>query len=319
MTAPAQVGGQETRIPRFGFCGVPVLIVVWAFALLLVEAATGPVSAQSSKLPALVDPPSQERHVGKVIFLELVTPDMSASKQFYSNCWAGASATSKSGQRLMPRPGSMAGLSPACSKGRCRTASVASSHGSHSSLWPTSMPQRTSRCNMAPGSCSGRAPSPTAAAKPCSRIPQGAVFALLASSSAIRSIPCRPRRMDLELADHHRSGQGVGLLPGVVRLPDFPSPRPRARSISSWPRGTTRGQASIRSPLRCRCASLLAELHPRGRRGEDGRTRSAAGRPHAGRASPRPTGRQARRGGRSEGAVFGLLEWPEGKPRSSPK
>jgi predicted enzyme related to lactoylglutathione lyase len=36
------------------------------------------------QLPALVEPASQEHHVGKVIFVELVTPDLAAAKQFYA-------------------------------------------------------------------------------------------------------------------------------------------------------------------------------------------------------------------------------------------
>jgi predicted enzyme related to lactoylglutathione lyase len=35
------------------------------------------------KLPALVDPATEEHHVGKVVFVELVTPDLAAAKQFY--------------------------------------------------------------------------------------------------------------------------------------------------------------------------------------------------------------------------------------------
>jgi hypothetical protein len=35
-------------------------------------------------LPAIVEPASQEHHVGKVIFVELVTPDLAAAKQFYA-------------------------------------------------------------------------------------------------------------------------------------------------------------------------------------------------------------------------------------------
>jgi predicted enzyme related to lactoylglutathione lyase len=36
------------------------------------------------QLPAIVEPASQEHHVGKVIFVELVTPDLAAAKQFYA-------------------------------------------------------------------------------------------------------------------------------------------------------------------------------------------------------------------------------------------
>ena len=48
-------------------------------------AGTGCATVQEPALqfPAIVAPPRQERHVGKVIFAELVTPDLAASKQFY--------------------------------------------------------------------------------------------------------------------------------------------------------------------------------------------------------------------------------------------
>jgi hypothetical protein len=36
------------------------------------------------QLPAIVEPASQEHHVGKLIFVELVTPDLAAAKQFYA-------------------------------------------------------------------------------------------------------------------------------------------------------------------------------------------------------------------------------------------
>jgi hypothetical protein len=54
-------------------------------AALLVVAGAAPVMAASPlQLPALVEPASQEHHVGKVIFVELVTPDLAAAKQFYA-------------------------------------------------------------------------------------------------------------------------------------------------------------------------------------------------------------------------------------------
>jgi hypothetical protein len=37
----------------------------------------------ASPLPALVEPDSQEHHIGKVVFVELVTPDLAVAKQFY--------------------------------------------------------------------------------------------------------------------------------------------------------------------------------------------------------------------------------------------
>ena len=42
-----------------------------------------PVMAAPVHLPAPVDPASQEHHAGKVIFAELVTPDLDAAERFY--------------------------------------------------------------------------------------------------------------------------------------------------------------------------------------------------------------------------------------------
>jgi len=53
-------------------------------AALLGVASAAPLLASPLQLPALVEPASQEHHVGKVIFVELVTPDLAAAKQFYS-------------------------------------------------------------------------------------------------------------------------------------------------------------------------------------------------------------------------------------------
>lgn len=50
----------------------------------LSAACVAPAVAEQLRLPALVEPASQEHHVGKVIFLELVTPDIAAAKQFYT-------------------------------------------------------------------------------------------------------------------------------------------------------------------------------------------------------------------------------------------
>jgi len=53
-------------------------------AAMLGIAGAAPVMAAPLQLPPLVDPASQEHHVGKVIFVELVTPDIAAAKQFYA-------------------------------------------------------------------------------------------------------------------------------------------------------------------------------------------------------------------------------------------
>jgi len=52
-------------------------------AILLVVAAAVPVMGAPIRLPAIVKPASQEHHVGKLIFVELVTPDLAATKRFY--------------------------------------------------------------------------------------------------------------------------------------------------------------------------------------------------------------------------------------------
>lgn len=53
-------------------------------AALLGVASAAPAMASPLLLPAIVEPASQEHHVGKVIFVELVTPDLAAAKQFYA-------------------------------------------------------------------------------------------------------------------------------------------------------------------------------------------------------------------------------------------
>src|SRR5450830_2080682 len=43
-----------------------------------------PAAAQKFELPQLVEPANAEHHVGKVIWVDLVTPDLAGAKQFYS-------------------------------------------------------------------------------------------------------------------------------------------------------------------------------------------------------------------------------------------
>src|SRR5450759_5025753 len=54
------------------------------FAAIFGIAGAAPVMASPLQLPAIIEPASQEHHVGKVIFVELVTPDLAAAKQFYA-------------------------------------------------------------------------------------------------------------------------------------------------------------------------------------------------------------------------------------------
>ncbi|MGO9830915.1 MAG: VOC family protein [Myxococcaceae bacterium] len=61
-----------TRLPR-------TLVAFVFFA----SAGCATVQGPPIQFPAVIDPPRQEHHVGKVIFVELVTPDLAAAKQFY--------------------------------------------------------------------------------------------------------------------------------------------------------------------------------------------------------------------------------------------
>ena len=53
-------------------------------AAFLSVASVATIMAAPLQVPAIVEPASQEHHVGKVIFVELVTPDLAAAKQFYA-------------------------------------------------------------------------------------------------------------------------------------------------------------------------------------------------------------------------------------------
>ncbi len=79
LTAPNQIGPQGIQLDRVRhFLRQGLLAVFLAFA------CTVPAMAASIRLPAIVEPASQEHHVGKLIFVELVTPDLASSKKFYS-------------------------------------------------------------------------------------------------------------------------------------------------------------------------------------------------------------------------------------------
>jgi predicted enzyme related to lactoylglutathione lyase len=53
-------------------------------AALLSVGFAGSLAAAPVSLPALVQPPSGERHVGKVIWVDLVTPNLTVAKRFYA-------------------------------------------------------------------------------------------------------------------------------------------------------------------------------------------------------------------------------------------
>jgi hypothetical protein len=78
LTMPNQTSTQKIQPQRSGH------LRQWLLVCLLGLAYAVPVMAALIQLPAIVEPASQERHAGKVIFVELVTPDLAAAKQFYA-------------------------------------------------------------------------------------------------------------------------------------------------------------------------------------------------------------------------------------------
>jgi predicted enzyme related to lactoylglutathione lyase len=54
------------------------------YAMLLSATCAATVIAAPFELPPLVQPASAEHHVGKVIWVEMVTPDLASAKRFYS-------------------------------------------------------------------------------------------------------------------------------------------------------------------------------------------------------------------------------------------
>ncbi len=69
----------RSRANPAGF--IPWRIVLAVFLSFIFAAAA---IAEPFQLPAIVEPASQERHPGKLIFVELVTPDLAAAKKFYA-------------------------------------------------------------------------------------------------------------------------------------------------------------------------------------------------------------------------------------------
>ncbi len=68
-------------------------------ALLLGVAYAAGATAASLVLPPLVQPPGTEHHVGKMIWADLVTPDLAAAKRFYSGLfgWSFSDAAGGNG------------------------------------------------------------------------------------------------------------------------------------------------------------------------------------------------------------------------------
>ncbi len=135
------------------------------------------------EFPPLVEPASQERHVGKVVFLELVTPDLAVAKQFYGGLFgwnfrdieAGGTASAEASLDGRPIAGLIHRDLPAGGQRRPAWLSffavadadavktLALQHGGKVLFGPKDIPNRGREAVFAD--------------------PQGAVFAVLASSS----------------------------------------------------------------------------------------------------------------------------------------
>ena len=81
----------DSNCPPTAVCrGVPVRIDhrkrgLCAWMLVSLAVCLTPARAAQLELPPLVQPPSQEHLVGKVIWVDLVTPDAARAKQFYGS------------------------------------------------------------------------------------------------------------------------------------------------------------------------------------------------------------------------------------------
>ena len=78
LLTPNRMSPQRVQPQRAGH-----FLAQGLLALLLIVACAVPLMAAAIQLPAIVEPASQEHHVGKLIFVELVTPDIAAAKRFY--------------------------------------------------------------------------------------------------------------------------------------------------------------------------------------------------------------------------------------------
>jgi predicted enzyme related to lactoylglutathione lyase len=169
--------------PRSMIRGARHLAWPLVFAAILSVIGAMPLAAAPLPLPPIVDPPAQEHHVGKLILAELVTPDLAAAKKFYGGLLGWTFRDSQSGrtayaeallngrsvagiiQRSMPagEKREPAWLSFFAVKDVDATEQTAVQNGAKVLFGPHSFPLRGREAVLAD--------------------PQGAVFAILASSS----------------------------------------------------------------------------------------------------------------------------------------
>ena len=146
-------------------------------------AATLPAAAAGVSIPPVMDPPSQEHHPGKAIFFQLVTPDIAAAERFYGSLF-GWSFRDVPGTRSPYAQASLGGQSVA---GLVQHAMPPDAHRKPSWLEFFSAPDVDAIVKSATGhGASILAPLhdvPGRGREAVLADPQGAVFAVLASSS----------------------------------------------------------------------------------------------------------------------------------------
>jgi predicted enzyme related to lactoylglutathione lyase len=80
MVSAMDIDQVQARKQRFGACQLFGRVLA---AGVVGMAAISPLGAQPLQLTPLVTPSSQEHHVGKVVLVQLVTPDLTVAKHFY--------------------------------------------------------------------------------------------------------------------------------------------------------------------------------------------------------------------------------------------
>ncbi len=169
---PQRVNDRANGMPR---CGAPVTVI--AAGLLLLSCAS-----PEARLPSVTRRPTTEHHVGKVIWLDLVTPDPEGAKRFYGKLfgWTYYSDPNDSGYVTAYLRDHLIGgiIKP----------SVADV-GQHQSSWITYLSVRdvdaTGKIALAQGARALSAPRSyiNRGRQAVFADPQGAVFALMASST----------------------------------------------------------------------------------------------------------------------------------------
>ena len=79
LIRPNQISPQRMQTDRVKYFLRQGLLAVFLGVACAVSVMAAPI-----QLPAIAEPASQEHHVGKIILVELVTPDLAAAKQFYA-------------------------------------------------------------------------------------------------------------------------------------------------------------------------------------------------------------------------------------------